>query len=113
MLHRKTAMWRGAVIAAVVAISSVPALASSGPQRVKVGDKYLRPGKITIKKGTRVQWSWHGYLAHNVTAISGPAKFHSRSQVKGTYRHSFTRRGTYHVVCTLHPKQMKETVVVK
>jgi plastocyanin len=113
VLSNKTAICLVAVIAALVASSSVPAVASSGSQSAKVSDSYFKPGKITINKGTKVQWKWVGYRDHNVTVRSGPVRFHSKSQAQGTYSHSFTRKGTYNLVCTLHPKQMKETVVVK
>jgi plastocyanin len=32
--------------------------------------------------------------------------------VRGSYSHTFTKKGTYQLVCTIH-KSMKMTVVVK
>ena len=78
----------------------------------KIGDNYFRPHKITINKGTTVTWNWKGFLQHNVHVKKGPSKFHSRSQVAGTFSHVFTKRGTYHLYCTLHPF-MTETIVVR
>ena len=57
-------------------------------------------------------WKWAGALLHNVTVKSGPAKFDSRNQLRGSYTHRFTVRGTYHLYCTLHP-DMTMTVVVR
>jgi plastocyanin len=45
-----------ALVCAIVAFSSVSALASPRGKRVKVGDNYFRPGKLTVKKGTKVTW---------------------------------------------------------
>jgi plastocyanin len=43
---------------------------------------------------------------------TGPSSFSSRTQVRGSYSHTFTKRGTYRLVCTVHPK-MRMTVVVR
>ena len=95
----------------VVAVSSVSALASS-PRTVKIGDDYFGTKNLTVGRGTTVTWKWAGVLRHNVVVRSGPAGFRSRTQVRGTFSHVFTRRGTYHLYCTLHPF-MKMTVVVR
>ncbi len=86
------------------------AFAFSGP--VKVKDDYFAPKTLTVNKGAKVTWQWAGSLYHNVSVKSGPVKFQSHSQVKGSYSHTFTRAGTYHLVCTIHPK-MTMTVVVR
>jgi plastocyanin len=101
-----------ALAAAIMALAAMSALALSGPVQAKVGDIFIRPGKITIKQGAKVTWKWVGYLTHNVTVRSGPVKFHSRTQVRGSFSFVFTKPGTYNLFCTLHP-QMRETVVVK
>ena len=95
----------------LVAFSSYAALAA-GSKTVKVGDFFFNPHKLTIAKGTKVTWNWTGAIKHNVTVKSGPAKFHSRTQLHGLYSHTFTRKGTYKLVCTIHPI-MKLTIVVK
>ena len=94
----------------VVAFSSVAALASS-PQPVKVKDGSFATKKLTVSKGTKVKWTWTGVLRHNVTVQRGPSKFHSNTQVSGNYSHTFRRRGTWHLYCTIHPN-MQMTVVV-
>jgi plastocyanin len=112
LLHSRRAFALLASVIALVAISSVSALASS-TKHVRVGDFWLRPGKLTIGKGTQVSWSWTGYRVHNVTVKSGPTHFRaSRTQARGTFSHRFNRRGTYHLYCSIHP-WMKETIVVK
>lgn len=100
-----------AVTAAILACSSVAALAASSAS-VKVGDDWFKAKTVTVTKGGKVTWNWVGQLDHNVTVMSGPAKFHSRIRASGSWSHVFTKAGTYHLECTLHPK-MKMTVVVK
>jgi plastocyanin len=95
----------------LVAVFAVSALASSG-KTVNVGDNYYGPKTLTVGKGTKVTWKWVGVLRHNVVVHTGPAAFNSKTQVRGTYSHTFTKKGTYQLVCTIHPK-MKMSVVVK
>ncbi len=57
---------------------------------------------MTVKKGTKVTWKWTGKLPHNVTVISGPKKFHSATQTKGSFAQTLTKPGTYKIVCTIH-----------
>lgn len=90
---------------------AVPAL-GAGSRRASVGDLFIRPGKLTISAGTRVTWHWVGSLGHTVTVKSGPAHFGSRLMSTGSYSHVFTRRGTYHLYCRVHPG-MRETVIVR
>lgn len=96
-----------AVLAAVAASAglAVPALAAT--KSITVGDDYfVRSGArptVTVKKGTRVRWVWRGRSAHNVTAVSGPRRFQSRTVVKGSFAKKMTRKGTYKIVCTIHP----------
>jgi plastocyanin len=69
------------------------------------------PSRIEVSVGTTVQWKNNDPLIHTVTATDG--SFNSpQFGLDGTYRHTFTRPGTYSYYCTLHPN-MKATVVVK
>src|SRR5690349_13474650 len=108
--HRRRALAALALAVALLAASAVSAFASS-TKSAWIGDFYFHPGKATIKKGTKVTWKWQGVLNHNVTVKSGPSKFHSKSQARGTFNWTFQKKGTYHLYCTIHPF-MKETIVV-
>ena len=100
-----------AVTTAILACSTVAALAA-GSASVKVGDKWFKAKTVTISRGGKVTWTWVGKLYHNVTVQSGPAKFHSPIRLHGTWFHVFTKAGTYHLYCSIHPS-MKMTVYVK
>ena len=97
--------------AVLIAVPAVSALASSG-KTVKVGDNYYGPKTLTVGRGTKVTWNWAGVLKHNIVVHKGPSSFSSKTQVRGSYSHTFTRKGTYDLVCTIHPS-MKMTVVVR
>ncbi len=69
------------------------------------------PSRIEIEAGSTVQWKNNDPLVHTVTATDG--SFSSpQFGLDGTWRHTFTKPGTYNIYCVLHPN-MKATVVVK
>jgi plastocyanin len=91
---------------AVAAVFAVPALA--GTTTVKTADNYYvhRGGVpvVTVSQGTTVDWVWkHTESFHNVVVDTGPQHFKSKTKAKGSYSHKMTKRGTYLIVCTLHP----------
>jgi plastocyanin len=62
---------------------------------------YLQP-KITIAAGTTVEWTNNDPLPHSVTAVD--KSFNSGLIQPGrTYRHTFTKAGTYNFYCMPHP----------
>ena len=94
------------IVAATAATAAVAVPALAATRSVKVGDDYfVRSGSrptVTVHKGDTVKWVWRGKVAHNVYVTSGPQKFHSRTQTKGSYSHRMTRKGTYRIVCVIH-----------
>jgi plastocyanin len=114
---KHSSRWRWAILAmlaltvALIAFSSVSALASS-VHTVGVRDNRFTPKTLTIHKGAKVIWKWHGYKPHNVTVKRGPSRFNSRTQAKGMFSHVFKKAGTYDLFCTIH-RHMTMTIVVK
>ncbi len=111
------AHWRRQLVAAGAALVLVGAVwaaaaGAASPPKVKLGDNFFKPTKLTVTAGTTVTWTWAGSNTHNVTVTSGPQKFKSSNQSSGTYTFTFTKAGTYKIVCTFHPG-MEMTVNVK
>jgi plastocyanin len=106
------------VIALTLALAGVSAASRSKTRRVKVGDDYYSPVKFTVKKGTKIKWSWidGNSDTHDVRLKSGPKgvkKFHSQLAASDySYSKKLTVPGTYHIYCSLH-RSMKETIIVK
>ncbi len=103
------------VVAAVAAAGAV-ALPSQGatkpkPKQVSVKDDFFTPRPITIKKGTKVVWTWKGKRRHNVSEANG--KWGSGTKRKGTYSHTFKRKGTFLIFCTIHAPDMQMKIHVK
>ena len=91
------------------AVFAVPATAAT--RGTTLQDDFFTKGKITIKKGTTVHWTWKTQDSHTVTDLKG--KFSSKQTTHGSFRHKFTRKGKFTVYCLIHPEQMRQTVVVK
>jgi plastocyanin len=100
-----------ALLTLTVVLAAFSSIALAATKTVAVKDNYFSVKTLTVKKGTKVTWHWAGYLNHNVKVKSGPVKFHSSTQYRGNYSHTFQRAGTYKLYCTLHPN-MKMTVIV-
>ncbi len=105
-----------------VASGAVTAHASKATVKsVSVADDAFTPTKLTIKKGTAVNfvWSKFNYDSHNVTLTKAPkgvshASFTSVTGAIGLhFKRTFAKPGTYHFVCTIHPGTMYLTVTVK
>jgi plastocyanin len=95
------------LLAALAATLLVAVPAVSKRRSVEVDDNYFvrqgSPPTVRVMRNDTVVWVWEGSNPHNVTVTSGPARFNSRTQSSGTYRRKVTRRGSYRIVCTIHP----------
>src|ERR1700704_1425708 len=91
------------------AVLAVPAMAAT--RTTTLQDDFFTNGKITVKKGTTVHWTWKTQDSHTVTDLNG--KFGSKETTKGSFKHRFKKRGKFTVYCLVHPEEMRQTVVVK
>jgi plastocyanin len=98
-------------VASMTIAGILAAQAFAATKKVSVKDNFFSTSKVTVKKGGRVTWRWVSTTSeHNVTSRGN---FHSRNQDHGSYTKRFTKRGTFTVICTIHPTQMRMKVVVK
>jgi plastocyanin len=93
------------VLALAAAIAAASAFAATSTPW-KIGTNKT----VKIRKGGTVKWVWADGAPHNV---KGPG-FKSRVMSgKGrAYSHRFGKRGTFKIVCEIHPGSMKTTVKV-
>ena len=85
--------------------AQAPDGAVSGPKKVKVkvGDNYFKPKKLTVFVGDKVVWKWVGTAIHDVVVEEGPKKFKSKKFARGKFKRTLKEPGIYEIVCTLHP----------
>ena len=95
-------------------------LAGSTPsETVEVGDNFLAPTKLTVDPGTRMTFRWAAENAnqHDVKLTSAPSgvrRWNSAVRTTDyTYRRTLTKAGTYRIICSLHPTQMRLSVRVR
>jgi plastocyanin len=99
-----------ALAVAVCVAVAVPAFAAT--KTVSLRDNVFSPKALSVSKGTTVKWVWKGRVPHNVTVVSGPQKFRSGNMTKGSYSKRLTKKGTFRIVCTIHPG-MEQTIRVR
>lgn len=81
---------------------------------IAVRDRFFSAPNVSLRRGSRLKWSFEGAEPHNVTLANGPVGIASRNLDEGrTYSRRFKIPGTYKLFCTLHPVQMTERVMVR
>ncbi len=109
-------------VAAAVALLAAPALGGSGvtaadTKNVSVNDDLFSPRAVTVAQGDKVVWRWKGSADHNVRFRKVPAGAKrpkgSTTKASGRFARTFSRKGTFRYVCTIHEDVgMKGRVVV-
>jgi plastocyanin len=101
-----------AVLCTAGAITAIAAPALGSGPTVRVSEYKFTAKAIHVKRGATVRWTWPaaGGDPHNVTFPG----FHSKTQRKGSFTHTFGTSGTFKYMCTIHNKKfgMHGTVVV-
>lgn len=91
--------------------SSTPSTSSPSEQpavhgtAVTIQNMAFMPPALTAKVGQTITWINNDNVAHTVTSDSGaPAAFDSGTLNPGkTFHVTFTKAGTYHYHCSIHP----------
>jgi plastocyanin len=108
----------GGLAALGVSVASGSSVSAAGTKSVSVVDFAYQPHKFSIKRRTKVKWTWAGMSDHSVTQADkhfNPKSHGFSSQIMstGTFSHTFKRTGTYYIVCMVHPTQMHMKIVVR
>jgi plastocyanin len=103
--------------------TAATAKAPPKPVRVTVNDFFFGPSSVTVRKGGSVLWVWSSTNAypHDVHLRKGPRGLKNRpyystrttAVANARFQRTFRTPGTYRFICTIHPTEMKLTVVVK
>jgi plastocyanin len=120
----RASMLLTACLAAVALFGATAAPARAPkPTIVTVNDFYYGPSEVTIKKGGSVKWVWSSLntYPHDVHLKKGPSGLKDKGSystkttavTEAHFQKTFATPGTYKFICTVHPTEMKLTVVVK
>ena len=90
-------------VAAVAAAIAVPAFAATKTVKVGPATKF-GPSRLAIRSGDTVRFRWTGSLPHNVIITKGPKRGRIAGvKTKGIVNKRFNTKGTYTIVCQIHP----------
>jgi plastocyanin len=81
--------------------------------RVNMGDNFFEPATLTVNVGDTVTWTHTGNRPHDVTSDNGAINSPRRMATGQTFTYTATTPGTYTYICTIHPVQMKATLIVQ
>ncbi|MBV8083078.1 MAG: cupredoxin family copper-binding protein [Candidatus Eremiobacteraeota bacterium] len=99
------------IVGPASAFAAQSSSSSSTDTHVSIDNYAFKAPTVTIPAGTAVVWTNKDDDPHTVTADDG--SFDSKGLGQGdTYRHVFTKPGTYPYHCSAHP-YMKGTVIVQ
>jgi len=100
----------GLVAVLALLVAAIPAFAAT--KTVRVADDVFSPKSVSIRKGDTLRFRWTGKHPHNVVRTSGPRFTAIGIRRSGTVSRRLNRRGTYRLVCTVHPG-MRMTATVR
>jgi plastocyanin len=75
---------------------------------IKAEGTTWNPGDVTVKPGDVVEWNVAGSIVHD---LRGDDDVSHKAGSQFTYRHTYSKAGTYSFQCSIHPK-MVGTVTV-
>jgi plastocyanin len=100
----------GAYVANVGAAATVAA-ASGELKAVVINHFKYQPERLTIHEGDTVEWTNLDIVPHTATAVNRKPFDSGRIAKGASWRFTFTRKGTYEYLCTLHPNMKGKLVV--
>ena len=109
---RKSLLIPVVAVAAAVPLATADAATKPPVKVTHLFDDYFNKSKLTIKKGTIVNWKWKTDDRHTVTEYKG--RWGSKGETRtGNFKHRFKSKGTWTVYCLVHPVEMRQKIVVK
>jgi plastocyanin len=97
---------------AVLAAGSIGvAIADDAAIKISAKDFMFSPVTVTVKAGSTVTWTNLDDEPHTVFSDAGLFRS-SALDTKDSFSYKFDKAGTYHYLCTIHPR-MVGTIVVE
>ena len=98
--------------AAILAAGSMGvAIADGAAIKISAKDFMFSPATVTVKAGATVTWTNLDDEPHTVFSDAGLFRS-SALDTKDNFSYKFDKPGTYHYLCTIHPR-MVGTIVVE
>lgn len=114
-MRRSRGAWAAAALVALAACGSDGGGKDAAPtrtDRVTLPKSYkFSPAAIAVSPGTTVTWTNEDDFPHDVTLLDG-AKERRELSIGKSATITFAEAGTFAYQCSIHPQQMRGTVVV-
>ncbi|HEY6432859.1 MAG TPA: cupredoxin family copper-binding protein [Acetobacteraceae bacterium] len=113
-IQRRVAAVLGASMLFGVGISyNHRAASASTDAAISIDNFTFKPASITVPPGTRVVWTNHDDIPHQVVGASDPRTLKSPPlDTNDSFAFTFAKAGTYKYFCGMHP-MMQGTIVVQ
>lgn len=104
---------RPASAASAASTASPTAVAPVRQSAITINNYAFHPASLTVAKGTTVVWINEDDDVHTIKGKDGPEMLQSPALATGArFGFTFSRPGTYHYICTVHP-YMHGIIVVR
>jgi len=100
----------GLALLAAVLLTGYAAWAAPSPVTVEVKEFKFTPEAITVAPGTTVTWLNGDEEPHTISSTDGVFRS-SALESRGRFSYTFSKPGTYHYFCAIHPHMRAEVIV--
>jgi plastocyanin len=100
----------GLAALAVLLVASYAAWAVPSPVTVEVKEFKFKPELATVARGTTVTWRNDDEESHTITSTDSVFRS-SALENAGLFSYTFSKPGTYHYFCSIHPHMRADVVV--
>ena len=100
-----------AILAAAIGFAQGNAAQAAQTIGISAQNFMFSPATITVKAGATVTWVKHDDEPHTVFNDAGLFRS-SALDTNDSFSYTFDKPGTYHYVCTIHPR-MTGTIIVE
>ena len=100
----------GAAVGTALAAGVLFARADNAPTAVSIDNFTFGPQTLTVKAGTTVTWVNLDDEPHTVFSDAGLFRS-SALDTQERFSFKFEKAGTYHYLCTIHPRMLGTVVV--
>jgi plastocyanin len=95
---------------AALLLALTTAAAGAPDSQVVIKDFMFGPASLTVKAGTTVTWVNRDDEPHTIASDSGLYRS-GALDIGNEFQFTFAKPGTYHYVCTIHPRMLGTIVV--
>jgi plastocyanin len=100
----------GGLAALAMLLAGYAAWAAPSPVTVEMKEFKFKPGLVTVAAGTTVTWRNDDEEPHTVTSTDGVFRS-SALESEGRFSFTFSKPGTYHYFCSIHPHMRADVIV--